>query len=169
MLIENKPISTRQLISRIGLALAFEAVGSLIINVFSQYRPLLPAVYDLLGRLALMLALLVAALLLCKNKNLDAYWQLIFGLFIMTCAVSLDWWTARFVIDRLGGYPNTPAGVALEKLKTVIVVALSVIVLTWLSGNSLDMIYIQRGNLKKRPHNRNNCLCHRCGRFRPYV
>ena len=133
----------------IVLALAFASIGSLIIIVFSQYRPLLPAVYDLLGRLGLMLSLLLSSLLLRKNEKLHQYWHLIFGLFIMACAVSLDWWTARFVLDTLGGYHNTPAGVALEKLKTVAVVAFTIITLTRLSGSSLGSIYIQRGDLKK--------------------
>ena len=149
MFTKNKPGSTRRVISQIGLAALFASVGSLIIIVFSQYRPLLPTLYDLLGRLGLMIILLFAALLARRSAKPQPYWQLIFGLFILLCAVSLDWWSARFIINTLGGYPNTPAGIALEKLKTVLVVTLTIIVLTRLSTNNLGSIFIQRGDLKK--------------------
>jgi membrane protease YdiL (CAAX protease family) len=149
MAVENKHLSAKELIGRIGLALLFSLIGSLIIVVFSQYRPMLSGVYDLLGRIGLMLILLIAALLVHRSKSLHKYWHLNFGLFIMACAVSLDWWTALFVLDSLGGYPNTPAGLALEKLKTAVVVATAIISLTRLSGNSLGSIYIQRGDLKR--------------------
>lgn len=96
-----------------------------------------------------MLILLIAALLVRRSKSLHHDWQLIFGLFILICAVSFDWWTARFILDSLGGYPNTPAGLALEKLKTMVVVTITIIMLTRISGNSLGSIYVQRGNLKQ--------------------
>ena len=149
MVMKKERLPGKVLLKRIGLALLFTVIGSLIIIVFSQYRPVLSGIYDLLGRLGLMLVLLVAALLIRRNTSLHNYWQLIFGLFILTFAVSLDWWIAGFMLDSLPGYTNTPAGLALEKLKTVIIVALVVIVLTRLSGSSLGSIYIQRGNLKR--------------------
>jgi membrane protease YdiL (CAAX protease family) len=145
---ESRHLSPQKLLGRIGLALLFSLIGSLTIIVFSQYRPILSGSFDLLGRIGLMLVLLVAALLVRKSKSWHNFWHLIFGLFIMACAVSLDWWTARFILDYLGGYPNTPAGLALEKLKTAAVVAITIIILTRFAGNSLGSIYVQRGNLK---------------------
>ena len=146
---ESKHVSVKTLLGRIGLALLFALIGSLIIVVFSQYRPLLSGVFDLLGRIGLMVTLLAAALLVRRSNAWHDYWHMIFGLFIMACAVSLDWWTARFVLDSLGGYPNTPAGLALEKLKTVVVVAAVIIALTHFSENNLGSIYVQRGHLKR--------------------
>jgi membrane protease YdiL (CAAX protease family) len=149
MALENRSLTAKELIGLIGLALLFSLIGSLIIIVFSQYRPLLSGIYDLSGRLGLILILLIAALLARRSKSFHNYWQLIFGLFIMACAVSLDWWTARFILDSLGGYSNTPAGLALEKLKTMIIVAITVIILTRFSGSTLGSIYVQRGDLKR--------------------
>jgi hypothetical protein len=146
---ENNRLTAKGLIERIGLAVLFAAIGSLIIIVFSQYRPMLSGVYDLLGRIGLILILLIAALLAHRSMRLNKYWQLIFGLFIMAFAVSLDWWIARFMLDSLGVYTNTPAGLALEKLKTGIIVAIVIILLTRFSGSSLGSIYVQRGNLKR--------------------
>jgi membrane protease YdiL (CAAX protease family) len=137
------------LIERIVLAVLFAAFGSLIIIVFSQYRPMLSGVYDLLGRVGLILILLIAALLAQRSIRLNKYWWLIFGLFIMASTVSLDWWVAGLMLDSLGIYTNTPAGLALEKFKTVIIVATAIIVLTRLSGSNLASIYIQRGDLKR--------------------
>jgi hypothetical protein len=146
---KNNSLSAKELIGRIILAILFAAIGSLIIIVFSQYRPILSGVYDLVGRIGLMLILLIAALLARRSKSLHDYWQLIFGLFIMACAVSLDWWIAGFMLDSLGVYTNTPAGLALEKMKTVIIVAIAIIILTRFSGSSLGSIYVQRGDLKR--------------------
>ncbi len=142
-------LSTSEWITRALLAILFAAIGSLIIIVFSQYRPLLTGVYDLAGRVVLMVILLLAALLMRRSKTLHGYWQLVFGLFIMTCAVSLDWWSAGWMADLAGAYTNSPAGLALEKFKTGVIVAIVILVLTRLSGNSLGSIYFQRGNLKQ--------------------
>lgn len=146
---ESKRLSGKTLLGRVGFALLFSFIASLIIVVFSQYRPLLSGWADLLGRIGLMSMLLIAALLVRRSNALHQYWHLIFGLFIMACAVSLDWWTSRFILDSLGGYPDSPVGWALEKLKTVAVVAIAIISLTRFSGNSLGSIYVQRGDLKR--------------------
>jgi uncharacterized protein len=149
MAMKKERLSGKVLIEQIGLALLFSVIGSLIIIVFSQYRPVLSGTCDLFGRLGLMLVLLVVALLARRSQSLHKYWQLILGLFIMAFAVSLDWWIAGFMQDSFAGYTDNPAGLALEKFKTVIVVAFAVIVLTRLSGSSLGSIYVQRGDLKR--------------------
>lgn len=149
MVMKKERIPGKVLLERIGIALLFTVIGSLIIIVFSQYRPVLSGIHDLWGRLGLMLILLVAALLARRNESLHKYWQSIFGLFILIFAVSLDWWIAGFMLNSLPGYANTPAGLALEKLKTVIFIALAAIILTRLSGNSPGSIYVQRGDLKQ--------------------
>lgn len=145
---ESTRFSAKHLPAKIGLAVLFCLIGSLIIIVFSQYRPALSGTADLAGRIGLILLLLTASVLARRSASLRDYWMVLFGLFVMACAVSLDWWTARFILDSLGGYPHTPTGLALEKLKTLLIVAVTVIGLTRLSGNSLGSIYLQRGDLK---------------------
>jgi len=144
-----KRLPAKDLFERIGIALIFTVIGSLIIIVFSQYRPMLSGSFDLWGRLFLILLLLSSAWLARRSKSLHKYWQLIFGLFVMTCAVSLDWWIAGFLLNTLGAYASSPAGIALEKLKTVIIVAITIFTLTRLSGSSLGSIYVQQGDLKR--------------------
>jgi len=147
--VERRHLSAERPPGRIGTALLFSLTGSLTIVVFSQYRPVLTGVSDLLGRIGLMSVLLVATLMVRRSGSLQHHTHVLFGLFTMACAVSLDWWTARFILDSLGGYPNTPGGLALEKLKTAAVVAIAIIALTRSSGNSLSSIYVQRGDLKR--------------------
>ena len=145
----SQQLSTKEWIERIVIAVMFTVVGSFIIIVFSQYRPMLPGFSDTLGRLGVILFLFISALLARRNKLLNPYWQMIFGLFVMIFAVSLDWWTAQFVQDSLGGFPNSPVGLALEKFKTVVVVALVIVLSTRFTGNSLGSVYLQRGDLKR--------------------
>lgn len=146
---KNTQLTKKVLSERIILAVLFALVGSLIIIVFSQYRPLLSGVYDLLGRIGLIFFLLIIALMTKNSKSFHEYWMLIYGLFIMICAVSLDWWLAKFILNSFGEYTNTPFGIALEKLKTMLIVVGTIVILTRISGNSLGSIFLQRGHLKK--------------------
>ena len=130
-------------------AAIFTGCGSLIIIVFSPYRPLLSDTPDLLGRLILLTALLSAALHFRKHPHLNGLGQIWIGLFILALATSLDWWSARFVLDVLGGYPDTPAGIALEKMKSVLLAAGTIFLLTRAFGGSLGSIYVQCGRLKQ--------------------
>jgi membrane protease YdiL (CAAX protease family) len=145
----DSSLSAKDLFERIGLALLFAAIGSLIIIVFSQYRPMLSGLNDFIGRISLMFILLMAALLARRSILFKKYWQLLFGLFIMALAVSLDWWIARFMLDSLAVNTNTPAVIAFMKLKTGITVVVVVLLFTRISGSSLGSIYIQKGNLKQ--------------------
>jgi membrane protease YdiL (CAAX protease family) len=145
---QTKRISTELLAEGIGLAVFFTVLGSLIIIVFSQYRPLLPAPFDLAGRLALLAVLLAAAQLARLRPGLRKYWQMVFGLFILALAVSLDWWAAGAMAPALERVPDPAVRFALEKFKTGLIVTLTVVLLTRLSGNNLGSIYVQKGKLK---------------------
>jgi len=144
----HERLSGQQWIERVVIAILFAGIGSLIIIVFSQYRPLFSGSQDLIGRIGLLTVLLAAALLARRSGRFERYWQLIFGLFVMASAVSLDLWIAHLVQGPLEGMTYLPARFAVEKLKTVTIVAVTVILLTRLSGSSLGSIYIQKGNLK---------------------
>lgn len=133
---------------RIGLALLFAAIGSLIMLVFSPWRPLLGRVDDYLGRIGLIVLLLIAAWLVRRSTRYAKYWQILFGLFVMAVAVSLDWVFGIYLIDSLAVNGNTPAGFALLKLNECAVIVCVIILLTRVSGSGLGSIYIQKGNLK---------------------
>lgn len=145
---KNKRLSTREWGERIILALLFIAVGSLIMVVFSPWRPLLSRVSDYLGRISLIVFLLVGMLLARRSRRFEKYWPVLLGFFIMAIAVSLDWVFGIYLIDYLGVNDNTPAGWALPKLNECIVIVCVIILFTKMSRSSLGSIYIQKGNLK---------------------
>jgi membrane protease YdiL (CAAX protease family) len=133
---------------RIVLALLFVAIGSLIMIVFSPWRPLLGKINDYLGRIGLITLLVVAVLLARQSNHFEKYWLILFGFLIMAVAVSLDWVFGVYLIDHLGIKDTTPAGWALPKLNECIVIISVIILCTKMSSSSLGSIYLQNGNLK---------------------
>ncbi|MFQ5813363.1 MAG: lysostaphin resistance A-like protein [Anaerolineae bacterium] len=145
---KNNRLSAREWSERIVLALLFIAIGSLIMVIFSPWRPLLSRVADYLGRIGLAAFLLAVMSLARRSQRFEKYWPVLLGLFIMNVAVSLDWIFGIYLIDYLGVTDDTPAGWALAKLNECIVVACVIILFTKMSRGTLGSIYIQKGNLK---------------------
>jgi uncharacterized protein len=141
-------LSRNEWAERIVLALFFAGIGFLIIAVFSPYRPMLSRADDFVGRIVLIGILLVLALLARRSARFVRYWQVLFGLFIMALAVSLDLFVARFLVESLGLDDKTLSGIALQKLNDGVSVAIVVLLFTRLSGSSLGSIYVQKGDLK---------------------
>jgi len=130
------------------LALAFVAIGSVTMVVFSPWAPLLDRVADYLGRIGLAAVLLAVVMLAARRRRLKKYLPIAVGLLIMHVAVSLDWVFGVYVVDYLGVTDGTPPGWALPKLNEFIVVACVVVALTKMSRATLGSIYIQKGKLK---------------------
>ena len=145
---KNNRLSARDWGERIVLALLFISIGSLIMVVFSPWRPLLSRVADYLGRIGLTALLLTVMLLARRSQRFGKYWTVLLGLFIMNVAVSLDWIFGIYLIDYLGVTDDTPAGWALLKLNECIVMVCVIILFTKASRGTLGSIYIQKGNLK---------------------
>ena len=145
---KNNRILGKELGERLLLAFLFIAIGSLIMIVFSPWKPQLGRVNDYLGRIGLIILLLVTVLLVRRNRRFEKYWQVFFGLLVLTVAVSLDWIIGIYLIDYVGVHDNTPTGWALQKLNECVVIVSVVILLTKMSRSSLGSIYIQKGNLK---------------------
>jgi membrane protease YdiL (CAAX protease family) len=149
MNMKNSHLSARKWGERIVLALLFAAIGSLIMIVFSPWRPLLGRVNDYLGRIGLVILLLIVVLLVRRSRRYEDYAQVLFGLLIMVIAVSLDWVFGIYLIDYLDVNGNTPSGYALLKLNESAVIVCVIILFTEISGGSLGSIYIHKGNLKQ--------------------
>jgi len=142
-------LSTREWMERTILALVFLAIASLIILVFSPWRPLLASkVADYLGRIGLVAALLAAATLVRRSAYLDRYRQLLVGLLILAVAVSLDWIFGQYLINYLGITDQDPSGWAIQKLNEGFVIISVIVLLNKMAGGSPGSIYIQKGNLK---------------------
>lgn len=126
----------------------FLAVGSLIMAVFSPWQPMLSDRADYVGRLSLMAVLFRAAQYARTSSRFEKYWLVMFGLFTLSAAVSLDYIFGLHLYDRLGMTDRTPPEWALQKLNEFVVVVGTVLILHKLVGLELRSLYIQRGNLK---------------------
>ncbi len=147
---KNNHLSTNEWGERIFVALLFTVVAGLIMIVFSPWGTgsVLSRTNDYLAKIGVSLLLLISALLVRRKKRFEKYWQILFALFILTIAISLDKIFGIYLIKQLGVTDSTPAGWALPKLNECFVVVSVIIIFTLLSGGSLGSIYIQKGNLK---------------------
>lgn len=133
---------------RFGLFLLFLALGLLLFLVFSHFRPLLPENADLPSRIALILVLLGSSLLLRRSDRLSKYWLVIFAFFIASFAQALDYYFSGWLGSLLGLDMESPAGIAMDKLESTLLIVIPIVFLTRLSGNNMGPIYLQKGNLK---------------------
>ncbi len=103
---------------------------------------------DYLAKMGVGLLLLASALLVRRRKRFEKYWQILYAMFILTVAISLERIFGVYLIKHLGVTDATPAGWALPKLNECFVVVSVIVNFTLLSGGSLGSIYIQKGNLR---------------------
>jgi membrane protease YdiL (CAAX protease family) len=139
---QNSPVH------RVGLFLLFLALGFLLFLVFSHFRPLVPENAELPARIALILVLLGSSLLLRRSDRLRKYWPVIFAFFIASFAQALDYYLSGWLPGLLGLDTESPAGIAVDKLESTILIVITTLVLIRLSENSMGSIYLQKGNLK---------------------
>jgi membrane protease YdiL (CAAX protease family) len=133
---------------RFGLFLLFLALGLLLFLVFSHFRPLLPESADLPSRIALNLVLLGSSLLPRRSDRLRKYWLVIFAFFTASFAQALDYYLSGWLPTLLGLGMESPAGIAVDKLESTLLIVIPILVLTRLSRNNMGSIYLQKGNLK---------------------
>lgn len=147
---KNNHLSTNEWVERIILALLFIGIGGLIIMVFKPWgkQYIANPVNNYLWRLGVSVILLVLALLARRNKRFEKFWQLLFAMFILSTALSLDWVFGKFLYNSLHLSDAEPIGWMYEKLHEVVLIVCVIIVFNKLSGDSLGSIYIQKGNLK---------------------
>lgn len=150
MSMKNSHLSTNEWLERVILALLFIGIGGFIIMVFKPWGKQLIAdpVNNYLWRLGVSVILLVLALLARRSKRFEKFWQLLFAMFILSTALSLDWVFGKFLYNSLHLSDAEPIGWMYEKLHEVVLIVCVIIVFNKLSGNSLGSIYIQKGNLK---------------------
>jgi len=146
--IEDSRIKRRQQIQRFGLFLLFLLFGLLISVVFSHFRPLLPKDIDIPFRIALIVAFLIAALLIRRSRRLNQYWLVFFAFFTASFAQALDYYFNDWSISLLGLDIKTPAGIAVSKLESTLMIVAPILLFTRASGNNLASIYLQKGKLR---------------------
>ena len=147
---KNNPFSTKEWVERIILALLFIGIGGLLITVFKPWgkQTIADPVNNYLWRIGISAILLVPALWARRNKRFEKFWQLLFAMFTLSTALSLDWVFGKFLYNSLHLSDAEPIGWMYEKLHEVVLIVCVIIVFSKLAGNSLGSIYIQKGNLK---------------------
>jgi membrane protease YdiL (CAAX protease family) len=141
----DSPVSTAE---RAIVLVVFLALGTLIMLIFSPWRPALDRRYDYLGRLVLIAVLFLASQSARNRPQLQKYWLVLFGLFTLITASSLDYISGIYLIKQVGITDATPAGWAIQKMNEFVMVVGTVLILNRLAGLDLKSLYIQRGNLR---------------------
>ncbi len=72
-----------------------------------------------------------------------------FGFFAASLAQALDYYFSGWSLSLLGLDVESPAGIAVDKLESTVLIVVPIIVLTKLSGNNISSIYLQKGNLRQ--------------------
>jgi membrane protease YdiL (CAAX protease family) len=134
---------------RMVLAAMVLALGFIVFIVLSNYVPLLPREVDPYVRVGVTLVLLAAALLARRSTSLHAYWPLLFAFFIACFATSLDLYTSYWMLDSIRADFETPAANALMKVKNGALIIATILLLTRLSGGTMGLVYVQKGNLRR--------------------
>jgi membrane protease YdiL (CAAX protease family) len=138
-------------IRRAGLFILFLFFGLLLFVVFSHMRPTLPESIDPVGRIILIAVFLTASILSRRSRRLEKYGQLLFAGFIASLAMAIDYYlpSRDGWLRLLHVSLKTPAGIAIDKLDSSLIIIFTVILLTRISGQSLGSIYLKKGNLKQ--------------------
>ncbi len=136
---------------RAVLFVLFLLSGLLLFVVFSHLRPVLPETVDPIARIVLIGSLLAAALWARGNPRFEKYWQILFACFTAALAMAIDFYlpSREWLLQLLGVSIDTPAGIALDKLDSSLIIIVTVILLTKASGAGLGSIFLKRGDLKR--------------------
>ena len=137
-------------LQRLGLFIAFMIGGLLIFIVFSHYYPFYTGSADKVGRIVVAGAFLVLALCARSSERFEKYWLIPFALFTALTAISVDYYLSlsKWILPALGLTSNSPIGLAIDKLESSLLGILVVLIINRLAGQSLDSLYVRRGNLR---------------------
>jgi membrane protease YdiL (CAAX protease family) len=135
---------------RIGLFLLFLACGLLVFIVFSHYYPIYEEKTDKIGRIVVAGMFLTLAILTRRSERFQKYWLIPFTFFAALTAISVDYYLglSKYIYPALGVIEKSPEGWAVDKLESSLLGILVVLALNRFAGQSVDSLYIRRGNLR---------------------
>jgi len=137
-------------LQRIGLFLLFLTCGLLVFVVFSHYFPIFKRPADSIGRVITAIVFLCAALIARRSEHFNQYWLILFAFFAALTAISIDRYLglSQWIYPALGIIEKSPEGWAIDKLESSLLSIVVVLILNRIAGQSMDSLYIRRGNLK---------------------
>lgn len=129
----------------------FLIAGLSVFVLFSHMRPMLSEPWDGIGRIILALVFLLGALFLKKSDRWKDYGSVSYAFFIAVVATSIDLYlpSREWLLGILNVSIETPAGIALDKLDSSLILILTIVLLTKLGGGTLGSLFLQKGDWKK--------------------
>lgn len=108
-------------LDRLGLFLVFLLCG-LVAYLPKVLDPVFPNKVEIPLRIGISVVFLVVAVILKGSERLKLYWRALFAFFVVSTAQFIDWhfshWTHRLLNIEL----ETPAGLAIDKLESTLLI-----------------------------------------------
>jgi len=146
---------TKQLLSksewfeRVFVAIMFIGIGGLIMTVFNPWgKSMLDPVAGYVGSITLIALLFIGTRLVHRSKRFEKFGRLSNGLLILAVVVTLDKIIGVYLIDHVGVRDAIATGWMLQKINEVLFIVCAVVFLQRVSGDSLESLYIKKGNLR---------------------
>lgn len=124
-------------------------LGILLFLVFSHFRPIFRRNVDLPSRIVLTLILLGSSLLLRRSDRFMKYWPIFFAFFTASFVQVFDFYFSGWSLRLLRLSIESPIGIAMDKLESTFLIVIPIMLFTRLSGNHMNSIYFNKGNLKQ--------------------
>jgi len=133
---------------RISLFLLFLTFSLLVFFINLTFTDVILLKTGIILKIVLMAVFLISAFLLYRSQSLNIYWKVFFTFFIASIAIFLALYLGKWGLRVLNLENNTLNGVTLNKFLEDLVIILSIIILSRVTGRDLASIYLKRGKLK---------------------
>jgi hypothetical protein len=119
--------------------------------IFSHMRPMVSKDIDLVGGIFLISGFLFVSLPARRSEKYGRCRQILFAWFIASTATTADYYlpSRDWLMKLLNLSLNTPAGLAIVKLDSSIIIVVSIVLFTKLSGAELSSLYLPKGSTSK--------------------
>lgn len=126
-------------------------LGLLVFVVFSHMRPILLGAWDWIGRLILMSCLLVFGVMARRSAHFNGYAKIFFAFFVSAFAMAVDKYlpSSHWLLDALQIPVQTPAGIAIDKLDSSLIIVISILCLSKVFGRECSSLYLCKGNIRR--------------------
>ncbi len=89
-----------------------------------------------------------AALAVRSSDRFQSAWPPLFAFFVASAAQLIDWQFSQWLPKLLGIPVESPAGLALDKLESSLILIGVILLLVLLAGDSLGSVYLKRGKVR---------------------
>lgn len=126
-------------------------IGFVVFVVFSHIRPLFSRPMDLAGRLLVTIIFLLASLNLKRMEGYQGHSKVFYAFFTASVALCLDFYlpTSKWFFEAFNISIDTPMGIALDKFDSSMIIIVTILLLTRLSGGNPASLYLKKGDLKQ--------------------